>query len=118
MLVEFDNVKGNKFVEIECRTDDGSDLFRLQTVGHSGSRAVHEFRVQGIHVKTNVDGSLQLLDVVNQVRHIEHTDVIFIDGLSFEFVNVAYTAIGQLVELQLTQIHATGPMLLFHARAN
>lgn len=65
-----------------------------------------------------MDGAVERLHVVDEVGNIEDTDVVLVDRLFFKGVDVADTAISQLLEAKLAQVHATSPVLLLHACAD
>ena len=44
--------------------------------------------------------------------------MVFLDDHLLEGINVAYTAVSQLVEPKLVEVHPAGPVLLLHTGAD
>ena len=117
-LVEFDDVEGDKLVQIKRGLDDLTDLLRLKAFRDSGACAVDELGVKRVNIEADVDGAVERLHIVDEVGNIEDTDVVLVDRLSFKGIDVADAAVRQLLETKLAQVHATGPVLLLHACAD
>ena len=117
-FVELDAIQGHELVYIEGSYDDLSDLLGHHAIGHRSSSAANEGWIKTVNVEADVDGAVQLLDVINHAGHVQVADVLLADSLFLEIIDVANANVGQLVELEFAEAHAGGPMLLLHAAAD
>ena len=116
--VELNNVERNELVIIECGCYYLANLLRLKAIGHSSSRAVDKLGVENINIETNVYRPCQLLNIVDDTWHVEHSDFLISNGFAFKIVDIADANVSQVFKLEFAEVHAARPMHFLHTQAD